>query len=197
MTSELILSRLRRLIMLDTTVFPEVRDDRSFTPIVAGLAAAAVFVAGLGAFLYGQYGQTEVSSRADNWFLETAIMGSIFTIILLAASIALTYVVLAEIFKVPITLDGLGRVLALCYTVYAVSFFVFLPEIGFTFGMLSIAAMFYYAVSGVRAAAPEVSRGAAVLSVGAGFVLWITVMALISDPGDNFFNGPFVYSIGD
>ena len=52
-------------------------------------------------------------------------------------------------------------------------------------------------MSGVRAAAPEASAGAAVLSVGAGFVLWITVMALISDPGDNFFNDPFVYSIGD
>ena len=194
MTTDLILSRLRRMIMLDTTVFPEVRDDRSFTPVAAGLAAAAVFMAGLGAFLYGQ---TVLSFTPDNWFLETAIMGSIFTIILLAASIALTYVVLAEIFKVSITLDGLGRVLALCYTVYALSFFVFLPEIGFTFGVLSIAAMFYYAVSGVRAAAPETSAGAAVLSVGAGFVLWISVMALISDPGDNFFNGPFVYSIGD
>ena len=194
MTSELILSRLRRLIMLDTTVFPEVRDDRSFTPVVAGLAVAAVFIAGLGAFLYGQ---TVLSFTPDNWFLETAIMGSIFTIILLAASIALTYVVLAEVFKVPITLDGLGRVLALCYTVYAVSFFVFLPEVGFTFGVLSIAAMFYYSVSGVRAAAPETSAGAAVLSVGAGFVLWITVMALISDPGDNFFTGPFVYSVFD
>ncbi len=91
MTSELILSRLRRMIMLDATVFPEVRDDRSFTPVVAGLAAAAVFMAGLGAFLYGQ---TVLSFTPDNWFLETAIMGSIFTIILLAASIALTYVVL-------------------------------------------------------------------------------------------------------
>jgi hypothetical protein len=193
MTTDLILSRLRRMIMLDTTVFPEVRDDRSFTPVAAGLAAAAVFMAGLGAFLFGQ---TVPSFTPDNWFLETVIMGSIFTVILLAASIALTYVVLAEIFKVPITLDGLGRVLALCYTVYAVSFFVFLPEIGFTFGVLSIAAMFYYAVSGVRAAAPGTSAGAAVLSVGAGFVLWITVMTFISDwPSNNFFNGPFVYSI--
>ena len=194
MTSDLILSRLRRLIMLDTTVFPEVRDDRSFTPIVAGLAAGAVVLAGLGAFLYGA---TVLPFTPDNWFLETAVMGSIFTIILLAAAIALTYIVLAEVFKVQVTLDGLGRVLALSYTTYALSFFVFLPEVGFTFGMLSIAAMFYYAVSGVRAAAPEASAGAAVLSVGAGFVLWITVMALISDPGDNFFNGPFVYSISD
>ena len=39
MTSDLILSRLRRLIMLDTTVFPEVRDDRGFTLVAAGLAA--------------------------------------------------------------------------------------------------------------------------------------------------------------
>ena len=194
MTSDLILSRLRRLIMLDATVFPEVRDDRSFTPIVAGLAAGAVVLAGLGAFLYGA---TVLPFTPDNWFLETAVMGSIFTIILLAAAIALTYIVLAEVFKVQVTLDGLGRVLALSYTTYALSFFVFLPEVGFTFGMMSIAAMFYYAVSGVRAAAPEASAGAAVLSVGAGFVLWITVMALISDPGDNFFNGPFVYSISD
>lgn len=195
MTSDLILNRLRRLIMLDTTVFPEVRDDRSFTAIVAGLAAGAVIMAGLGAFLYGQ---TVLDFTPENWFLETAVMGSIFTIILLAAAIALTYLVLAEIFKVQVTLDGLGRVLALSYTTYALSFFVFLPEVGFTFGVLSIAAMFYYAVSGVRAAAPEASAGAAVLSVGAGFVLWITVMALISEwPGDNFFNGPFVYSIVD
>ena len=194
MTTDLILSRLRRMIMLDTTVFPEVRDDPSFTPVAAGLVAAAVFLGGVGAFLFGQ---TVPSFTPSGWFVETVIMGSIFTIIMLAASIALTYVVLAEIFKVSITLDGLGRVLALCYTVYAISFFVFLPEIGFTFGVLSIAAMFYYAVSGVRAAAPETSAGAAVLSVGAGFVLWISVMALISDPGDNFFNGPFVYSIGD
>jgi len=194
MTSDLILSRLRRLITLDTTVFPEVRDDRSFTPIVAGLAAGAVVMGGLGAFLYGQ---TVLPFTPGNWFLETAVMGSIFTIVLLAASIALTYLVLAEIFKLQVTLDGLGRVLALCYTTYALSFFVFLPEVGFTFGVLSIAAMFYYAVSGVRAAVPQASAGAAVLSVGAGFVLWITVMALISDPGDNFFNGPFVYSIGD
>ncbi len=194
MTSDLILSRLRRLIMLDTTVFPEVRDDRSFTLVAAGLAAGAVVMAGLGAFLYGE---TVLPFTPDNWFLETAVMGSIFTIILLAAAIALTYLVLAEVFKVQITLDGLGRVLALSYTAYALSFLVFLPEVGFTFGVLSIAAMFYYAVSGVRAAAPEASAGAAVLSVGAGFVLWITVMALISEPGDNFFNGPFVYSIVD
>lgn len=195
MTSDLILSRLRRLITLDTTVFPEVRDDRSFTPVVAGLAAGAVVMGGLGAFLYGQ---TVLSNTPGNWFLETAIMGSIFTIVLLAAAIALTYLMLAEVFKVPVTLDGLGRVLALSYTLYALSFFVFLPEVGFTFGVLSIAAMFYYAVSGVRAAAPEASAGAALLSVGAGFVLWITVMALISDwPDNNFFNGPFVYSILD
>ncbi len=194
MTSDLILSRLRRLIVLDTSVFPEVRDDRSFTLIVAGLAAGAVVMGGLGAFLYGQ---TVLEFTPDNWFLETAVLGSIFTMILLAAAIALTYLVLAEVFKAQVTLDGLGRVLALSYTAYALSFFVFLPEVGFTFGVLSIAAMFYYAVSGVRAAAPEASAGAAALSVGAGFVLWITVMALISEPGDNFFNGPFVYSIGD
>jgi len=194
MTSDLILSRLRRLIMLDTTVFPEVRDDRSFTLIVAGLAAGAVVMAGLGAFLYGG---AVLPFTPGNWFLETAVMGSVFTIILLAAAIALTYLVLAEVFKVQITLDGLGRVLALSYTTYALSFLVFLPEVGFTFAVLSVAAMFYYAVSGVRAAAPEASAGAAVLSVGAGFVLWITVMALISEPGDNFFNGPFVFSIVD
>ena len=135
--------------------------------------------------------------RQSQYVSVTVFIGTCLIIILLAASIALTYVVLAEVFKVPITLDGLGRVLALCYTVYAFSFFVFLPEVGFTFGMLSIAAMFYYAVSGVRAAAPETSAGAAVPSVGAGFVLCITVMALISDPGDNFFTGPFVYSVFD
>ncbi len=194
MTSDLILSRLRRLIILDTTVCPEVRDDRSFTMIVAGLAAGAAVMGGLGAFLYGE---TVLEFTPGSWFLETAVMGSVFTIILLAAAIALTYLVLAEVLKVQVTLDGLGRVLALSYTTYAVSFLVFLPEVGFTFGVLSVAAMFYYAVTGVRAAVPETSAGAAALSVGAGFVLWITVMALISEPGDNFFNGPLVYSIAD
>lgn len=194
MTTELLLERLRRLLTLDPTLFPEVRDDRSFTTAAAALAAAAVLMGGLGAFLYGE---TVLDFSPDNWFVETVLLGSIFTFVLLAASISVVYLALSQLYGLNVTLDGLGRVLALCYTLYAVSFFVFLPEIGFTFGLLSVAAMFYYSVAGVRGAVPEATPVSALVAIGAGFAVWITIMTLVAEPGDNFFNGPFVYSIGD
>lgn len=194
MTGDLILSRLRRMLLLDSNVFTEVYDDRRFTTIVAGLMGAAVFIAGLGAYLYGE---TVLDYRPDDWFLDTVILGSLFTIILFAVGITVSYLVLAQVFSIAVTLDGLARVLAMTYTIYALGFFVFLPEIGFTFGALSIAAMLYYAVYGVRAVTPNSSAGAALVATGAGFVVWITVLALISDPGDNFFTGAMVYSVWD
>jgi len=194
MTSDLILSRIRRMLTLDLSVFPEVRDDRQFTSVAAAMAVAAVLVAALGAFLYGE---TVLDFTPDDWFLDTVILGSLFTMMLFAAGIAVTYLVLSQAFGVNIAPEGLARVLALTYSTYALGFLVFLPEAGFTFGIISVVAMFYYSVTGVRAAAPSASAGAAMVSVLAGFVLWLTIMALVSDPGDDFFTGVFVYSLVD
>lgn len=123
------------------------------------------------------------------------VLGSLFTMILLAAGIAVTYVVLTQAFGVNISPEGLARVLALTYAFYAIGFLVFLPEVGFTFGVMSIAAMYYYSVEGLRAAAPGASATAVMVSVLAGFALWLTAMVLVSGPGDYFFTGVFVYSV--
>jgi hypothetical protein len=194
MTGDLILSRVRRMLTLDTSVFPEVRDDRRFTSAAAAIAVGAVLVSALGAFLYGE---TVLDFTPDDWFLDTVILGSLFTMMLFAAGIAVTYLVLAQAFQVNVDPEGLARVLGFTYAPYALGFFVFLPEVGFTFGILSVVAMYYYAASGLRAAVPAAGAGAVAVSVAAGFVLWLTVMALVSDPGDNFFTGVFVYSIVD
>lgn len=194
MTSDLILDRIRRMILLDMTVFPEIRDDRQFTSVAAGSALFGILLAALGAALYGE---TVLDIRPNDWVLDTLLFGTLFTVLLLAAAITLIYVVLVQLFRVNVAPEELGRVLAFTFGFYGLGFFVFLPEVGFAAGLISIAVMFYYSVTAVRAITPTASDGAVALSVAAGFALWIGLMAAVSDPGDNFYTGVFVYSLLD
>jgi hypothetical protein len=134
----------------------------------------------------------------DGWLVDTLVLGTLFTVILLTAAITLTYIILVQLFRVDVDPIGLGRVLAFTFGFYALGFFVFVPELGFAAGLMSIAIMFYYAVAALRASFPAASEGAIVISVGTGFALWIGMMAVLSNPpGDHFYTGVFVYSLLD
>lgn len=197
MAIELVIARLRRALLLDPTAFEEARDDVAFTPYALGALAIAVLIAGFGAFLWSE---TVLSSSfdTDGWFFDTFILGSIFTILLFLAGIAITYVMLTQVYKESMTPDALARVVAIGYLPFGVGALVLIPEIGFAFGILSIAAMFFYSIAGIRAAFPGVDDMKALISVTAGFAVWACILLLISDGGsDNFATGVFVHGLFD
>jgi hypothetical protein len=193
MPTEQIIDRIRRALSLEQAAFEEIRDDAAFTPLAAGLAAAAVLLAALGAWLFGE---TVLDFTPDGWFIDTFVLGSIFTILLFLIGVAVTYVVLTQVYREPIAPDAFVRIAALGYLPFALGLLVFVPEIGFGFGILSIAAMFFYTVFGLRAAYPAIDSLRVVVAVLLGFAVWGMILPLIGEyPDDNFATGVFVFGL--
>lgn len=193
MAFDQLIARLRRAMTLDGTAFEEVRDDATLLIPCLAAAAVAVLLAGFGAFLFGS---TVLDDSPDGWFVDTFILGSIFTIILFAAGMGITYVVLSQVYRETMAWDALIRVLAVGYVPYALGLLVFIPEIGFAFGIFSVMAVFYYSIYGIRAAFPSIEPMKAMISVAAGFALWSIILLLVSGfPDDNFATGVFVYGL--
>jgi len=193
MPTEQIVARVRRALLLDSTAYEEVRDDAAWTPICIGLVAVAVFLAGFGAWLWGE---VVPAYTPGGWFVDTFILGSIITILLFLAGVLVTYVVLTQVYHETGAADAIVRVLTLGHITFALGALVFIPQIGYAFGLLSIAAMFYYTVFGLRAAFPAISPLRAMVAVLAGFAVWAIIIPLVSDaPDNNFTTGIFVYSL--
>ena len=194
MPTEQIIARLRRAFMLDPTVFEEVRDDAAFTPIAAVLAAAAVLIAGFGGWLFGE---TVLEVRPDGWFVDTFILGSVFTALLWVAAVATIYVVLTQVYRETADPDALFRVCAVGFLPFAMGVLVLIPEIGFAFGFMSAALTFYLTVFGLSAAF-GVAQSRALVAAALGFAVMGIVIPLISGfPDNNFVTGVFVYSLID
>jgi hypothetical protein len=193
--TEQIVARIRRALLLDSAVFEEVREDTAFTPYSIGAVAIAVLLAGVGAWLFPE---TVLDYTPDGWFVDAFILGSIFTIILFIAGTLVTYVLLTQVFRETATPDAVIRVAGLGLLPYGLGILVFIPEIGFAFGLASIAAMFYYSTFGLRAAYPNATGMNIMLAVLAGFAVWAVILPLISGyPDNNFATGVFVYSLID
>ncbi len=193
MPTQQIIDRIRRALTLDQAVFEEIRDDVAFTPFVVGLAAAAVLLAGLGSWLFGQ---TVLNFTPDGWFVDTLILGSVFTILLFMAGIGVTYVVITQVYREAMAPDAFVRIAALGYLPFALGLLVLIPEIGFGFGILSIAAMFFYTVFGLRAAYPAIEPLHIVVAVLLGFAVWGMILPLIGEPpNNNFATGVFVFGL--
>ncbi len=193
MPTQQIIDRIRRALSLDQAVFEEIRDDTAFTPFVAGLAAAAVLLAGLGSWLFGE---TVLNFTPDGWFVDTFILGSVFTILLFMAGVGVTYVVITQVYREAMAPDAYVRIAALGYLPFALGLLVLIPEIGFGFGILSIAAMFFYTVFGLRAAYPAIEPLHIVVAVLLGFAVWGMILPLIGEPpNNNFATGVFVFGL--
>jgi hypothetical protein len=186
---------VRRALLLDDDAFEEIRAEDAFTALSLGAAAAAVFLAGIGAWLFGL---AVLDSTPDGWFLDTVFLGSFFTLALFAAGAAITYLLMTRVFQIEdVPVDEFARVILFTHAPYGLGLFVFLPEIGFAIGMLSIIAVFFYSVYGLGVAFRGESRLGVAASVLAGLVFWLLVITLISGPGSNYATGVFVFSLID
>lgn len=191
MAIDQVIARLRRALMLDTTAFEEARDDVAFTPMALAAAAIAVLIGGIGSFLWG----TIILNDAGDLFIEATILGSIFLILLMVAGIAISYVVLTQIYKEDVKPDALARVMAIGHVPFAITFFVFIPGLGFAFGMLAVALMFFYTTFGIRAAFPNIKPLRVLIAVLAAFAVWAMILPLLTSPSNAFAPGVFVFEI--
>ena len=176
MTFDQAIRRIRRALMLEEAAFVEARDDPAFTLFAGGAAALAVFIAAIGAYLYGQ---VVLSYTPDGFLVDTLLFGSILLLVLWAIGVIAVYLILVQLYGEEITTDGLARVLLLGHIPFAVSLLVFLPEIGFGFGILAIAAMFFYSMFGMRAAYPRIDPLRVMFAVLGGFFVWAAILPIL------------------
>jgi len=188
-----VIARLRRAMLLDATAFEEARDDAAFTPYALAAAAIAVLIGGIGSFLWG----TIILDDAGDLIVEATILGSIFLVLLMLAGIAIGYVVLTQVYKEDVAPDALARIMAVGSIPFALSFLVFVPGLGFAFGILSVALMFFYTIFGIRAAFPNIEPLRVMITVLAAFSLWAMILPLLTSASDAFAPGVFVFEISE
>jgi hypothetical protein len=194
MAVEQVVRTFRRALTLDGSAYEEIRDNTSYTWYSLAAAGIAIILAAIGAWLWAE---TVYDYSPDGWFFDTVFLGTIFTAALMAAGLGVMYAVLSQVLRETIpTTDGFIRVAALGHVSYAVSALVFLPEIGFAFGLLAIAFVFFDTVFAIRSAYPSVSPWNATVAVTLGMLVWLALLPIITgSPDNNWVTGPFVYGL--
>lgn len=191
MTANEIFGILRRALMLDAAVYRQIRDDPRLTAATVGGMALAALLAGIGAWLYGQ----TVLEGSDFSFVDTVILGSLFTLLLFLAGIGIVYIMLILVLHIDIAPDALVRLLATGHLPYSLGFFVLIPEFGFVFGLASVVGVFFWTLFALRSALPAADERRLMLAVLAGMAVWAAIIPWISDLGDEFVTGVFVYGL--
>jgi cytochrome c biogenesis protein CcdA len=191
MATDQLIARLRRAMVLDVTAFEEARDDETFTAPALGIASGAVLIAAIGTFLWSEF----VADSTSGVFVDAVILGTIFLLLLWAAGIAVTYAVLTQAFRENAAPDALVRVMALGHVPFVLGLLVFIPGIGFAFGLLSVAMVIYYTIYGITAAFPGIDPRRVLISVVAGFAVWAMILPLLTGPADTFAPGVFIYEV--
>ena len=142
MNSQQIIEWLRRLVSFDTRVFEEVRSNPSAT--IPGLAfvTIAIFLSGLGGFLWWVVEDFQFAERRDI-LIHSTLIGSLIAIVLWGlAWLGIVYVMLTQVFRERAYVEQLLRVMGLAATPLALSGLMFIPEISLGIGLTSLALTF-------------------------------------------------------
>lgn len=190
---EQLLARIKRALSLEAQAFEEIRDDAAFTPLAAAVGAVAIILGGLGAFLWASVNaDTDVAP-----FAETVILGSIFTFLLWLAWVAVTYAVLSQFYHEQAAPDAVFRIFGLGVAPLALGVLVFIPGLGFGFGLLSITLTFFLTFFGMRSAFPAINPLRLLISLTAGAAVFMLVLPLLSSHDNAFASGVFIFEVAE
>jgi ABC-type cobalamin transport system permease subunit len=186
-----LLLRLRRLAMLDTTVFDEVRTDTTATIPAIVVMAASILLFGLGGWLF--YLTQDYHPNSGEFFVKSVIVGSIIAIIVWGVWVAITYVMLTQIFRAPVDVNELVRVMGFAMLPLAIGVFMFIPALDFAVAIVAVALMFGASLIAVESAS-NAGAGKALAAVGAGFAVWALVMELLVSGSNTYAPGIFIFA---
>jgi hypothetical protein len=197
-----LMQRLRRLVMLDSSVFDEVRTDANATVPAVIIAVVSMFLFGLGGWLWYLFQDFDVVDEyvsSGDVFLRSVILGSIIALVLWGVAVGITYVMLTQVFRARADINELIRVMGFAALPLSIGVLLFIP--GFDFGLALIAVALTVALTTVAVqSATDAPAGRVVASVGLGFLVWAVVLSLLvttdtDDPNiplvpNFFFMGP-------
>ena len=170
----ILVDRLRRLLLLDTSVFDEVRHDPATLPAVF-VVTVSTALAGLGGWLWWL---TQDFPDSGQVLFESVVLGSVFSVALWIVWLFVAYVILTQIFREDADWQQMLRTMGMAAAPLSLSLAMFIPGISFGVGLASVALFFgltTIAIQSTTAAGP-----AHVLIANlAGFAIWAIVLGLL------------------
>jgi hypothetical protein len=183
-----VVQRLRRLVMLDTSVFEEVKGDPASTIPAVVIAVAATLLSGVGGWLWWLFADFGDSGKV---FVQSMILGTILGVILGGIWIAITYVMLTQVFRARADVNELVRVMGFAAAPLALTVLMFIPGLDFGIGLAATALFFATTVIAVQTAT-DAPAGRALVATLAGFAVWAIVLGLLTTKDHTWAPGFFV-----
>jgi hypothetical protein len=188
MDVDVLIQRLRRLAMLDTTVFDEIRTDTTATIPALVVAVVATLLAGLGGWLWWW---TAGIPDKGKMFVQSLIFGGILSLLFWFIWIAITYVLLTQMFRARADLNELIRVMGFATAPLALGVLMFIPEVDWGIGLCSI--VFFFGLTTVAVqSATDAPAGRALAANAAGFAVWAIVLGILTTSNHTWAPGFFV-----
>lgn len=186
-----LVARLKRLAMLDTSVFDEVRADQTATIPALIVAIGSILLFGIGGWVW--YFLQDFHPDSGQFFVKSAIIGSIIGVILWGVWVAITYVMLTQIFRARADVNELIRVMGFAMLPLALGFFMFIPGLDYAIALLAIVLMFGATMIAVQSAS-DASAGRVLVATAAGFAIWALVLELLVTTSNTYAPGIFIFA---
>jgi hypothetical protein len=174
-----VLDRVMRLARLDTTVFDEVKDDLNETIPAVAIVAIASLIAGIGVWLWLLVDLPDgYSVDFGNLLVNVWLLGTIFSVVLWAAWVAVTYVVLVQVYKETVDFQTLLRPMGYAAIPLVLTVFMVISGVALAIGIVAMGLWFVFAIYATQAAS-NASSDRVVVSTLAGFAVYCVVMAFL------------------
>ncbi|MBF6600436.1 MAG: YIP1 family protein [Dehalococcoidia bacterium] len=192
MNVQALVERLRRLAMLDTSVFDEVRVDTTATIPAIVVAAVSILLFGFGGWFWWVLADIGGTGKV---FWQSLILGSIVAFLLWGIWIGITYVILTQVFHARADLNELARVMAFATVPLALGVLMFIPGLDYGIGLTAVALLLGLTVIAVQTVT-DAPAGRVLAATGAGFVVWAVVLGLLVSNSHIYAPGVFVFDTG-
>lgn len=189
-----LIARVRRLAMLDTSVFAEVRMDRTATVPAIVVAAGSIFLFGIGGWLWFALNVDAEEPGTGEVLLKSVIFGSILGIVFWAAWLGITYVLLSQVFRARVDLNDLIRVMGFAAAPLALGVLMFIPVLDYAIGLTAIALLFGTTVVAVQSST-DAPPGKVLAAVGGGLLLWAIMLTLFVGQQNAYAPGVFFFDL--
>src|SRR6185437_1465365 len=107
--------------------------------------------------------------------------------------VAITYVMLTQIFRARADVNELIRVMGFAMLPLALGFFMFIPGLDYAIALLAIVLMFGATMIAVQSAS-DASAGRVLVATAAGFAIWALVLELLVTTSNTYAPGIFIFA---
>jgi hypothetical protein len=186
-----ILTWLRRLLYLDTTVFDEIKGNPSSTIPAVIVAAVAILLSGVGGWLWWM---VEGLGGSGDVFLKSTLFGSLLAIAIWGIGwVLIVFLLLTQFFREKVFLEQLLRVMGVAMAPMALGILLFVPGISLAVGIASLALAFGLSCIAVQRVTTADAARVLVANL-AGFLVWSSVLTLLVSASNQYAPGVFLYN---